>query len=189
MVERLRDRWVRPDDAVPELVRAGTPAPTDDVVGAAKGHRFEFPQTACKHATSHASRCGAGRPLPNGYPLTQTHYPPAETEKTCKCRTFQKRLKGFEPSTFCMASRACVSCSTRISPANAAILGSEARSQFPGFQREFTGVQAPNGHPDGGLGRNQKPRRRLPSVSSAAVVGLVVCLATDVLVRTNLQLF
>jgi hypothetical protein len=26
-------------------------------------------------------------------------------KKTCKCRPFQERLKGFEPSTFCMASR------------------------------------------------------------------------------------
>ena len=25
-------------------------------------------------------------------------------EKACKCRPFSKRLKGFEPSTFCMAS-------------------------------------------------------------------------------------
>ena len=25
-------------------------------------------------------------------------------KKTCKCRLFRKRLKGFEPSTFCMAS-------------------------------------------------------------------------------------
>ena len=27
------------------------------------------------------------------------------TKKSCKCRPFLKRLKGFEPSTFCMASR------------------------------------------------------------------------------------
>jgi hypothetical protein len=31
------------------------------------------------------------------------------TKKTCKRRPFLKRLKGFEPSTFCMASRTCVS--------------------------------------------------------------------------------
>src|SRR5688572_15539829 len=29
----------------------------------------------------------------------------ATTKNTCKCRPFRKRLKGFEPSTFCMASR------------------------------------------------------------------------------------
>ena len=26
-------------------------------------------------------------------------------KKTCKCRPSEERLKGFEPSTFCMASR------------------------------------------------------------------------------------
>jgi hypothetical protein len=34
----------------------------------------------------------------------QTHLATAPTKKTCKCRPFLKRLKGFEPSTFCMAS-------------------------------------------------------------------------------------
>jgi hypothetical protein len=33
----------------------------------------------------------------------------AETKKACKRRPSRKRLKGFEPSTFCMASRTCVS--------------------------------------------------------------------------------
>ena len=37
--------------------------------------------------------------------LKQTHSPTAPSKKTCKCRPFAKRLKGFEPSTFCMASR------------------------------------------------------------------------------------
>ena len=37
--------------------------------------------------------------------VTQTHYSTATTKKTCKCRPSRKRLKGFEPSTFCMASR------------------------------------------------------------------------------------
>ena len=36
---------------------------------------------------------------------TQTNKATAETKKTCKYRPFAKRLKGFEPSTFCMASR------------------------------------------------------------------------------------
>jgi hypothetical protein len=35
---------------------------------------------------------------------TQTNKATVETKKTCKCRPFRKRLKGFEPSTFCMAS-------------------------------------------------------------------------------------
>jgi|SRR5215211_668258 len=42
--------------------------------------------------------------VPNGYPATQTHQPTVYTKKACKCRPFRERLKGFEPSTFCMAS-------------------------------------------------------------------------------------
>ena len=37
--------------------------------------------------------------------VTQTNQPTAPTKKACKCSPFAKRLKGFEPSTFCMASR------------------------------------------------------------------------------------
>jgi hypothetical protein len=36
---------------------------------------------------------------------TQRNKATAATKKTCKRRPFQERLKGFEPSTFCMASR------------------------------------------------------------------------------------
>jgi hypothetical protein len=46
----------------------------------------------------------AAQPVPNDYPAMQTHQPTARIKKTCKCRPFVKRLKGFEPSTFCMAS-------------------------------------------------------------------------------------
>jgi hypothetical protein len=42
---------------------------------------------------------------PSQSPVTQTYYPTGETKKVCKCRPFSKRLKGFEPSTFCMAIR------------------------------------------------------------------------------------
>ena len=35
----------------------------------------------------------------------QTRKPTAHTKRTCKCRPFRKRLMGFEPTTFCMASR------------------------------------------------------------------------------------
>jgi hypothetical protein len=36
---------------------------------------------------------------------TQTHKPSAPAKKACKCMPFRERLNGFEPSTFCMASR------------------------------------------------------------------------------------
>jgi hypothetical protein len=45
-----------------------------------------------------------GRRVPIGWSATQTHYATARTKKTCKRRPFGKRLMGFEPTTFCMAS-------------------------------------------------------------------------------------
>ena len=51
------------------------------------------------------------------------------TKKTCKCRLFTKRLKGFEPSTFCMAS----SCSRLHSAAK--------YLQIRAFRREIRSVQ------------------------------------------------
>ena len=43
--------------------------------------------------------------VPIQSPATQTHNPTGRTEKACKRRPFRKRLMGFEPTTFCMASR------------------------------------------------------------------------------------
>jgi hypothetical protein len=37
----------------------------------------------------------------------QTPPPTAPTKKTCRCRPSKRLGKGFEPSTFCMASRTC----------------------------------------------------------------------------------
>jgi hypothetical protein len=56
---------------------------------------------------------------------------------------------GFEPTTFCMASRTYGSGSERISPANARVHVCSVVLRFPGFDREFTGVWVPNGYPDG----------------------------------------
>jgi hypothetical protein len=64
-------------------------------------------RNACKQASSETPPPRGGRRIPNDYPSTQTHQPAAPTKKTCKCRPSAKRLKGFEPSTFCMASRTC----------------------------------------------------------------------------------
>ena len=54
---------------------------------------------------------GPGSPL--SVPRDETHDPADDAKKTCKCRPFPKRLMGFEPTTFCMASRACSSGSVR----------------------------------------------------------------------------
>jgi hypothetical protein len=63
--------------------------------------------------------------------VTQTHQPTDRRKKTCKCRPPRKRLEGFEPSTFCMASSADGSRSARISPANARVLGCGCRFVMP----------------------------------------------------------
>ena len=65
-------------------------------------------------AAARNHRVGIGRgsgshPVPNGCLAARRHQPTTPTKKTCKCRPFPKRLKGFEPSTFCMASRTCIS--------------------------------------------------------------------------------
>jgi hypothetical protein len=74
-------------------------------VGFARGQQFERSRIPCKRALS-SSRvyvpvCGV-RFRPGAM---QTHKPTAPTKKTCKRGPLEKRLKGFEPSTFCMASR------------------------------------------------------------------------------------
>jgi hypothetical protein len=52
-----------------------------------------------------ATRVGRPRPVHNQSPATQTHNPTDDAKKTCKCRPSRERLMGFEPTTFCMASR------------------------------------------------------------------------------------
>jgi hypothetical protein len=69
-------------------------------------------------------------------------------EKTFKRRPFRERLKGFEPSTFCMASRPCGPDSVRKVAGNSRVSTCGRGVGFPGFPRETTGVWAPNGHPD-----------------------------------------
>jgi hypothetical protein len=45
--------------------------------------------------------------------------------------------------------------------------------EFPGFPREFTGVWAPNGHPDGcGLGRNRNRGAVVPESRLQERMGL-----------------
>jgi hypothetical protein len=59
---------------------------------------------ACKGVCSETLPARVVRRVPITCPTTQTHQPTARIKKTCKRRPFRKRLKGFEPSTFCMGS-------------------------------------------------------------------------------------
>jgi hypothetical protein len=87
--------------------------------------------------------CGCESPLTRSSshcPVTQTHQPTASTKKTCKCRPFRERLKGFEPSTFCMASRAWGSRWRRDFPANERVPARGAlcdSAAFTAKSREF----------------------------------------------------
>ena len=56
---------------------------------------------------------------------------------------FLKRLKGFEPSTFCMASRARGNADWPDLPANKRLSMAQWAADYPGFQREITGVRGP----------------------------------------------
>ena len=55
-------------------------------------------------------------------------------------RAFGERLKGFEPSTFCVASSSSDSAHVLNFPANRPLLPPERVSQMSGFYREITGV-------------------------------------------------
>jgi hypothetical protein len=84
---------------------------------------------------------------PYGCPATQTHQPTHPTKKACKYRPSQKRLMGFEPSTFCMASRTWSADSARTSLQAAGFRDRGAQEGLPGLHREITGIWVPNGHP------------------------------------------
>jgi hypothetical protein len=62
-------------------------------------------ESACKPGVFLEGAAIGGPRARNQSDRMQTNKATAPTKKTCKCRPFAKRLKGFEPSTFCMASR------------------------------------------------------------------------------------
>jgi len=70
----------------------------------------------------------------------QTNLATTERKKPAKCRPFPERLKGFEPSTFCMASRNPVFPGRRAYSLQTREF-SAVRSvpRFHGYYREFTG--------------------------------------------------
>jgi hypothetical protein len=82
------------------------------------------PFAAHKQEPGNAVSFGAGCPMVPGDADAAAD---CANEKGLQMQASLKLVKGFEPSTFCMATRTSVSCSARISPANAAI-DSEARA-------------------------------------------------------------
>ena len=108
-------------------------------------------QTACKEGGVHRFR-GA----PAAGPARQTHQPTPRMKKTCQCRPFRKRLKGFEHSTFCMASRTCGDAVSHdlvggalVPMRHVAYKGGSPREELPGDRdrggRAFRGVVGEQG--------------------------------------------
>jgi hypothetical protein len=62
------------------------------------------PESACKPRVSLKPPTIGGPRVRNQSDRMQRNKATAATKNTCKTRVFRKRLKGFEPSTFCMAS-------------------------------------------------------------------------------------
>jgi hypothetical protein len=87
-------------------------------------------------------------------------------EKTCKCRSFQERLMGFEPTTFCMASRTWTPERPKKSPAKCGFSELQAIGDASTFFREIAGVSGLK--PDSGPCRLGRPVRS-PTVGSHAV--------------------
>jgi hypothetical protein len=72
-------------------------------------HRTQRSQRSAQLVCSTAIAGVVGIDITNDLPLTssstQTHQPTAPTKKNCKRSSFREAAEGFEPSTFCMASR------------------------------------------------------------------------------------
>jgi hypothetical protein len=102
---------------------------------------------------SHDSVSGDRPPGANWVPGDANAPADCAHKKGLQGRPFWKRLKGFEPSTFCMASRTCVSCSAQISPANGMVLVCRWRDPIPRLSPRVHGdlgtQWAPAGSPNG----------------------------------------
>jgi hypothetical protein len=90
-------------------------------------------------------RCWSLRPRVAADTIVQSLFGDADAlhKKTCKYGPFRKRLKGFEPSTFCMASRTPASRPELNGPANEPFSARPRRAANPGIYREITGVSGP----------------------------------------------
>jgi hypothetical protein len=79
-------------------------------------------------------------PGTNDYPSMHTNPPTAYTRRACKRRPSRKRLKGFEPSTFCMASRKWGRGVDHKLPANRRFLCWPATRRSVGISRQIAGI-------------------------------------------------
>jgi hypothetical protein len=82
-------------------------------------------------------------------------------EKTCKCRPFLKRLKGFEPSTFCMGKQLLSRPDRLEMPANQRIRGQDAGDGIPGIAARSQGFR--QGNDNEAVVAICRPRHRSPS--------------------------
>jgi hypothetical protein len=117
------------------LTRTGSPATCGQNPGCSAGPaecpRFGQAEVACKSAQfqiGRRRRRDRSSDSPRELRLSCELGAPKET---AFAGLFLKRLMGFEPTTFCMASRKCVSRSAPISPANAAVLVWRCRAPIP----------------------------------------------------------
>jgi hypothetical protein len=125
----------------------------------AKGQRFDPSQNACKDRPSESYPGRPSPPVRNQSPATQTHNPTDDAKKTCKCRPSWKRLKGFEPSTFCMASRTWHDPDCADIPANKGVSPSRVAADNPRFSpRNHGGLGTESGLSDGPKG-SASPRQ------------------------------
>ena len=107
-----RDRWYLPGGRCPQdravaarVVLTASRQNTRPSAGPQKDFGSDEPESACKPSVF----LGTADDRPAASPESVRPYADAQADcarkKTWKCRPFPKRLMGFEPTTFCMASR------------------------------------------------------------------------------------
>jgi hypothetical protein len=131
------------------ILRAGTTVRTSSLLrGLQTDHGSTQAEFACKSGYFAAQARPPGRGRSSDSPRVLRRSGELSERKTAHfAGPFVKRLMGFEPTTFCMASRTCVSWSACLFPANAGVLGCENRPAIP---RLLPGVH-------GGLGTQRAP--------------------------------
>ena len=88
-------------------------------------------RTPANHHLSRAVHGWDGRECPKTVRRRRRTYRLDRRKKACKYRPFRERLMGFEPTTFCMASRTWDADFTQIMPANGRFLGNWGRRVRP----------------------------------------------------------
>jgi hypothetical protein len=142
-----------PNDDIPELTRLGvaemfTPgAPVQGII--------DYISRQCQPEAAWPDSVG----LVGAATVRASRGSSRKREKPRKSRLFRERLKGFEPSTFCMASRACGPDSGRISLQTARFPSPMRREGFPALPGDH-GCLGTEWVPDLGLvAATREPRR------------------------------